>query len=101
MIVSMVRSPRGNQGRLAPNSNPGKFERVNVAFSRARDLLIVVGARQSLERFKVSIDKLDGSQREGVPVYGRIIEDILGHNAVFPAKDILDAGPTPLRPVRT
>ena len=56
VIVSMVRNRSPQLGRLGRNSNPAKFERINVAFSRARDLLVVVGARETFQRFEVAIE---------------------------------------------
>lgn len=86
VIVSMVRNrPR----RLGSNSNPAKFERINVAFSRARDLLIVVGARKTFERFDVAIEPVDGGPPQRICVYGQIIDDIKDIGGLWQAKDIL------------
>ena len=87
VIVSMVRSPQ--QRRLGRNSNPAKFERINVAFSRARDLLVVVGARKTFESFEVAIEPLDGGMSRRTRVYGQIISDIRDAGGLWQAKDIL------------
>lgn len=92
VIVSMVRN---RFQRLGKNSNPAKFERINVAFSRARDLLVVIGARKTFERFEVAIEPVDGGAPRRTPVYGQIIGDIKELGGLWQAKDIL--GPTPLR----
>ena len=86
VIVSMVRN---RSQRLGSNSNPAKFERINVAFSRARDLLIVVGARKTFERFDVAIEPVDGGPLQRVCVYGQIIGDIKDIGGLWQAKDIL------------
>lgn len=86
VIVSMVRN---RSGRLGRNSNPAKFERINVAFSRARDLLVVVGARQTFERFEVAIEPVDGGAPRLTRVYGQIIDDIRVRGGLWRAQDIL------------
>ena len=86
VIVSMVRN---RSRRLGSNSNPAKFERINVAFSRARDLLVVVGARKTFERFDVAIEPVDGGPPQRMCVYGQIIEDIRDIGGLWQAKDIL------------
>lgn len=95
VIVSMVRN---RSQRLGKNSNPAKFERINVAFSRARDLLVVIGARKTFERFEVAIEPVDGGAPRRTPVYGQIIGDIRELGGLWQAKDIL--GPMPLRSKR-
>ncbi|WP_131618162.1 AAA domain-containing protein [Roseivivax marinus] len=92
VIVSMVRN---RSRRLGKNSNPAKFERINVAFSRARDLLVVIGARKTFERFEVAIEPVDGGAPQRTPVYGQIIDDIKELGGLWQAKDIL--GPKPPR----
>lgn len=89
VIVSMVRN---RSRRLGSNSNPAKFERINVAFSRARDLLVVVGARKTFERFDVAIEPVDGGPPRRTCVYGQIIEDIKNIGGLWQAKDILGTG---------
>lgn len=91
VIVSMVRNRSQQQGRLGRNSNPAKFERINVAFSRARDLLVVVGARKTFERFDVAIEPVDGGPPRRTCVYGQIIEDVRDAGGLWQAKDILGA----------
>jgi hypothetical protein len=86
VIVSMVRN---RSRRLGSNSNPAKFQRINVAFSRARDLLIVVGARKTFERFDVAIEPVDGGAPQRTCVYGQIIDDIKDIGGLWQAKDIL------------
>lgn len=91
VIVSMVRN---RSRRLGSNSNPAKFERINVAFSRARDLLIVVGARKTFERFDVAIEPVDGGPSQRICVYGQIIDDIKDIGGLWQAKDILGESST-------
>ena len=95
VIVSMVRNRSQQQGRLGRNSNPAKFERINVAFSRARDLLVVVGARKTFERFDVAIEPVDGGPPRRTCVYGQIIEDVRDAGGLWQAKDILGSSSIP------
>ncbi|TXG99626.1 MAG: hypothetical protein E6R09_10050 [Rhodocyclaceae bacterium] len=95
VIVSMVRNRSPQQGRLGRNSNPAKFERINVAFSRARDLLVVVGARKTFEKFEVAIEPVDGGPSKRTCVYGQIIDDIRDAGGLWQAKDILGTSSIP------
>jgi len=89
VIVSMVRNRSPQKGRLGRNSNPAKFERINVAFSRARDLLVVIGARKTFESFEVAIEPVDGGPPRRTRVYGQIIDDIRDAGGLWRAQDIL------------
>ena len=95
VIVSMVRNRSPQLGRLGRNSNPAKFERINVAFSRARDLLVVVGARETFQRFEVAIEPVNGGPPRQTRVYGQIIDDIRDVGGLWQAKDILGASSLP------
>jgi hypothetical protein len=89
VIVSLVRNKNPKKGRLSNKSNPAKFERINVAFSRARDLLVVVGARETFTKFQVGIEPVDGGAPQLTRVYGQIIDDIREAGGFWRAKDIL------------
>jgi hypothetical protein len=86
VIVSMVRNP---SYRLSQRSNPAKFERINVAFSRARDLLVIVGSDKAFGNFKVDIEPLDGGSSRKVSVYGQIIDQIRESGGFWRASDVL------------
>ena len=91
IIVSMVRNPEN------PNrSNPGfilAYQRINVALSRARRLLIVVGNRKYLEN-KGVIDLLDiygmGNDRHNFRVYEEIISTIERDGKIIEDEDVLE-----------
>ena len=53
------------------------------------DLLIVVGARKTFERFEVAIEPVDGGPPQRICVYGQIIDDIKDIGGLWQAKDIL------------
>lgn len=90
IILSMVRNPE-NPAR----SNPGfilAYQRINVALSRARKLLIVVGNRRYLEE-KGVIDLPDihgnGQDRRNFRVYEEIIGTIERYGKVIEDNDVL------------
>lgn len=90
IILSMVRNPdskRFNSDFIT------KFERINVALSRARKLLIIVGARQFLsEKGLIDLPDINGDSafdRKGVPVYEQIIDTIGRRGTILEAKDVL------------
>jgi hypothetical protein len=81
VIVSLVRSGPKLTGEFARD-----FRRINVACSRARKLLIIVG---SVPTFAHSLVEVPGSQRgvtARVPVYGLIHDQLRNHGgALTPA----------------
>lgn len=90
IILSMVRNPE-NPAR----SNPGfilAYQRINVALSRARKLLIVVGNRKYLED-KGVIDLPDvhgnGNDRKNFRVYEEIIGTIERYGKAIEDTDVL------------
>ena len=91
IIVSMVRNPA--QGKRYDAEFIKKFERINVAFSRARKLLIIVGSRKFLsEAGIIDLPDLDGDHSQdklNFPVYREIIDTINFRGRILTAKDIL------------
>lgn len=91
IIVSMVRNPA--QGKRYDAEFIKKFERINVAFSRARKLLIIVGSRKFLsEAGIIDLPDLDGDQSQdklNFPVYREIIDTINFRGRILTAKDVL------------
>ena len=94
IIVSMVRNPRDPS-----RSNPGfitAYQRINVAFSRARRLLIIVGNKDYLIR-KGVIDLPDvmgdtQNDQKNFRVYEKIIDTIKHHGKVLDDNDIISEG---------
>lgn len=70
-----------------------KFERINVALSRARKLLIVVGARKFLsENGIIDLPDMEGNRsadKLNYPVYREIIDTINFKGKIIPARDII------------
>ena len=90
IILSMVRNPAGRNFDLEFLK---KFERINVALSRARKLLIVVGARKFLsENGIIDLPDMEGkhsADKLNYPVYREIIDTINFKGKIIPARDII------------
>ena len=92
IILSTVRNPEDPK-----RSNPGfilAYQRINVALSRARKMLIVVGNRKYLET-KGVIDLPDvhgraGMERKNFRVYEEILATIEQYGKVLDDVDVLD-----------
>ena len=91
IIVSMVRNPA--PGKRYDAEFIKKFERINVAFSRARKLLIILGSRKFLsEAGIIDLPDLSGNKaldKKNFPVFHEIIQTIDFCGRVLRASDIL------------
>lgn len=91
IIVSMVRNPA--PGKPFNLEFIKKFERINVAFSRARKLLIIVGNRQFLSKNGIiDLPNLNGRReldQYNFPVYQKIIDTIAVKGKILTAEEIL------------
>lgn len=79
ILVSMVRNygSRASNRRRSSRANVARFEYINVAFSRAQELLVVFGARDTFDPYSVELPPMDAT---GSPttadVYREITESI-------------------------
>ena len=91
IIVSMVRNPSNYEKSNADFIK--KFERINVALSRARKLLIVVGSKKYLsEAGIIDLPDLTGDHfldKKNFHVYKEIIDTIYFRGKVLNADDII------------
>ncbi len=87
VIVSMVRNP---QWKLSPRANTAQFERINVAFSRAQELLIITGAKDVFCRYPVDLPYLDRPGRLKVEVYRYIINEIQRVGGFWKSDAVID-----------
>ena len=89
IIVSMVRNPRGGRS----NSDFIKqFERINVALSRARCMLVVVGSMEYLNSIAIDLPDINGNKdldRHSFPVYREITRTIQAKGKILQASDII------------
>lgn len=90
IIVSMVRNPSGSRYDAEFIK---KFERINVALSRARKLLVILGSRKFLtEAGVIDLPDLSGNRvpdKKNFPVFREIIQTIDFRGRVLRASDIL------------
>ena len=89
ILVSMVRNPRDHRFNA---EFVKQFERINVAFSRARKLLIIVGAKKFHSEQKVDLPDLSGNHaldKTNYPVYQKIIDTIGLRGRLLTAEDVL------------
>ena len=90
ILVSMVRNPSGTRYDAEFIK---KFERINVALSRARKLLIILGSRKFLtEAGVIDLPDLSGNSaldKKNFPVFREIIQTIDFRGRVLRAGDIL------------
>ena len=87
ILVSMVRNP---PFRLSQRANTAQFERINVAFSRAQELLIVAGAKDVFCRYPVFLPHLDRPGKRKVEVYRYIIDEIQRNSGLWSSDYIIN-----------
>ena len=73
IITSLVRSQK-KVGRISEHVLA--FERINVAFSRAQNLLFIVGAKKTFESLSVELPKMDSQKTCTAPVYKNIMAEL-------------------------
>ncbi|GAF93421.1 unnamed protein product, partial [marine sediment metagenome] len=83
VIVSLVRSKRGRIGEFAR-----RFERINVAMSRAQKLLIVLGAVETFRNVKVCLPGRDGKTRTR-RCYSHILDVVRRYGGLRTVRDLL------------
>lgn len=92
VLVSMVRNKKMQKKYKKPSSHVASFQRINVAFSRAKELLIIFGAKSFYEDWPVELPKMDRSadKPDIYEVYGAILTNIHKMGALFNSSDILN-----------
>lgn len=89
IIVSMVR----NKPIWRSSSDFIKqFERINVALSRARCMLVVIGSMDYLSSIAIDLPDVNGNKdldRHSFPVYKEIIRTIQAKGKILQASDLI------------
>lgn len=88
VITSLVRNVE--RKRLNVDSHIAAFERINVAFSRAQEMLVIVGAKDMYMKQPVKLPNMDTPGERTEYVYGNIIEDLNRHAEFFDSSKIID-----------
>ncbi|PPS22772.1 AAA domain-containing protein [Brachyspira murdochii] len=87
VIVSLVRN---RQDRKSKSKHITAFERVNVAFSRAQNALIIVGAKNMYEKLDVELPNMDKKGITKRKVYKEILEYLYRNACVFESDTVID-----------
>lgn len=89
VIVSLVRNVK--KARHNIDSHIAAFQRINVAFSRAQNLLVIVGAKDMYAPQPVAMtDMYNGTEKE-VMVYKNIIEMMDQNGTLFSCEELLSS----------
>lgn len=90
VIVNLVRNkPAGSDGKFHVGEHVLAYERINVALSRAQNLLFVVGAKTFFESLTVKLPTADDSDEISTKVYQNIIGEMYRNGCVFPSSSVL------------
>ena len=89
VYVSLVRNP---PWRLSARANTAQFERINVAFSRAQELLIIVGAARVFSHYPVKLPRLECPGTVERNVYADILSELQRDRALLNSRYIISAG---------
>lgn len=84
VLVSMTRAPK-QTFRAGEKAFVAKFERINVAYSRAQSLLLIFGSQEFFKEQRVTIDPAQGRQ----PVYRYIIDQLDNASRLRDSGDVL------------
>lgn len=90
ILISLVRNDGGPKDkRRSARANVARYEFINVAVSRAQNLLIVFGARNMLEQRDVFLPNMDGPGKTKSQVYRKIFGDLDRSARIFSASEML------------
>ncbi|SDH93260.1 AAA domain-containing protein [Vibrio xiamenensis] len=89
ILISLVRNDGGPKNkRRSARANVARYEFINVAMSRAQNLLIVFGARNMLEQRDVYLPNMDAPGTQKKQVYRNIFGDLDRAARIFPASEM-------------
>ncbi len=87
IIVSLVRNVKN--ARHNTDSHIAAFQRINVAFSRAQNLLIIVGAKDMYAPQPVVLTDMNNGEEKTVMVYKNIIEMMDMKGTLYSCEDVI------------
>ncbi len=87
IFVSLVRNVKNHMH--STNSHIAAFQRINVAFSRAKELLVIVGSKDMYAEQPVLISNMNTGEEREVMVYKQILEMLNSRGALFYSDDVL------------
>ena len=89
ILISLVRNDGGPKNkRRSARANVARYEFINVAMSRAQNLLIVFGARNMLEQRDVYLPNMDAPGTQKKQVYRNIFGYLDRAARIFPASEM-------------
>lgn len=92
ILISLVRNDgKAKETRRSSNANVARFEFINVAMSRAQNLLMVFGARNMLEMRDIKLPKMDEQGSEKKKVYKDIFERLDRDARICTTKEFIEA----------
>lgn len=86
VLVSLVRNTRG---RVSSRSNIAQYQFINVAFSRAQELLVVFGACDLFRPYEVELPNMDSAGARKRAVYKDILDELARNGRLFPCERLL------------
>ena len=95
VLVSLVRNdgridePGRVQRRRSSRANVARYEFINVALSRARNLLIALGARSMFESYEVDLPNMDQPGHTRRPLYREMFQQLERDARLFEARKVL------------
>ncbi len=89
ILISLVRNDgQPKEKRRSARANVARFEFINVAISRAQNLLILFGARNMLECRDVILPNMDSQGVQKKQVYREIFAELDRAARIFPASEM-------------
>jgi len=89
IIANLVRNWNSDE-RHRMSSHITSFERINVAFSRAQNLLFVVGAQNLFSKVSVNLRAMDSTDTRKLKVYSGIMSRLNQKGCFFPSSCLID-----------
>ena len=99
ILMSLVRNDGGpKEKRRSAKANIARYEFINVAMSRAQNLLIVFGARNMLETRDIWLPNMDKPGKQKKQIYRQIFAQLDREAGIFDAAEFAEqfAHTTPL-----